>query len=137
MKNIKSFLLSGIILSLIPFLANAATTGENPSSGTTGSNPSSQMITIKNPLTDGVNTLPQLVTLILNNVIMPLATVFIVVMIIYSGFKYITAQGKPEAIKQASQGLLYVLIGAAVLLGAAGISAAVSGTICGPLINCG
>jgi hypothetical protein len=85
-------------------------------------------IKLINPLKD-INDLPSLITAILNNIIMPLAAVVVVIMIIYSGFKFITAQGNPGEIEKAKSGLLYVLIGTGVLLGAAGISAAIEGTL--------
>ena len=51
------------------------------------------------------------------------------VAIIYSGFKYLTAQGNPAKIAEANKGLMYVLIGTGVLLGAAAISSAIEGTL--------
>ena len=85
--------------------------------------------TLQNPLNSQIgNSLPCLIAAILNNIIEPLAAVAVVVMIIYSGFKFLTAQGNAKAIADARTGLVYVLIGAGILLGAAAISAAVSGT---------
>jgi type IV secretory pathway VirB2 component (pilin) len=95
-----------------------------------GSSPGNVNISVKinNPLK--VTSLSALITAILQNIVMPLAAVIVVLAIVYAGFKYITAQGNPAAIKEANTGLMYVLIGAAILLGAAGISAALQGTLC-------
>ena len=84
--------------------------------------------TIPNPFSGG-DTLNQLIVAILNNVVMPLAGVASVGYIIWAGFQYVRAQGKPEKIKEANTNLLFALIGIGVLLGAAGISAVVQRTI--------
>jgi type IV secretory pathway VirB2 component (pilin) len=76
----------------------------------------------------------ELVTTILNNVVMPIAAVAVVIFIIWAGFTFLQAQGKPAEIDKAKQRLLWSLIGAGVLLGAAGISAVVQSTI-NSLIN--
>jgi hypothetical protein len=90
-------------------------------------------INIANPLSCGTgqdcSTLMGLITAILNNVVMPIAAVAVVIWIIWAGFSYVTAQGKPDKIKTAHDRLLWSLIGAGILLGAAGISAVVQRTI--------
>ena len=86
--------------------------------------------TIPNPLKTG-GTLLSLLAAILNQIIMPVAAVAVVVWIIWAGFSYLRAQGKPEEIKKANQRLLWSLIGAGILLGAAGISAVIQSTVCG------
>jgi hypothetical protein len=50
-------------------------------------------------------------------------------MIMYAGFKYVTARGDSTKIKEATTALTYAAIGAAVLLGAWVISQAIQGTI--------
>jgi Type IV secretion system pilin len=55
------------------------------------------------------------------DVVMILAIPLIVFFIIYSGFLYVTAQGNPEKIKQASKALTYAVIGALLILGATAI----------------
>jgi hypothetical protein len=86
-------------------------------------------IEIPNPLKNSTNSLPDLLTLIINSVILPIGGVVVVVMIIYSGFLYVTAQGKPDKIKTANTALLYAMIGALILLGARVLSEAIKGTI--------
>ena len=117
-------------------LAQGETGGGTGTTGGNSNTPTQTLpVTISNPFKGG-NTLDTVITTFLNSVVMPVAAVFIVLAIIYAGFKYVTAQGKPEEIKKANQGLMYVLIGAGVLLGAAGISAAIHTTICTDLISC-
>ncbi len=49
--------------------------------------------------------------------------------IIYCGFLFVQARGKPEAITKARDALLYTLIGAAILLGSWAIAQLISNTI--------
>ena len=86
-------------------------------------------IKIDNPLKDKSGTLVSLLNVIINDVIMPIAAVFVVVWIIYAGFKYVIAQGNPKKIEEAHHTLLWALIGAGILLGAAGISKIVETTV--------
>jgi hypothetical protein len=83
---------------------------------------------IDNPLKNA-DDLSGLVVALLNNVVMPIAAVASVLYIIYAGFLYVQAQGKPAEIQKAHQNLLWALIGIGVLLGAAGISQVVQNTV--------
>ena len=76
-------------------------------------------------------TLMTLITSILNNVVMPVAAVGVVIWIVYAGFTFLTAQGNPKKVEEAQQRLLWSLIGAGILLGAAAISAVVESTVRG------
>lgn len=124
-RNIKSYAAIFCIL-ILPTLAFSQDQGQRqpPSSTNVSIN-----LQIKNPLKGGANSLIGLLKIILDNVVMPLASVGIVLAIIYSGWKFIEAQGKPEDLRKAREGLLYVLIGAGVLLGASGISTAIEATL--------
>ena len=51
----------------------------------------------------------------------PLVTIFIV----FAGFKFVAARGKPEELKSARQMLFWTLVGAAVIIGAYAIATAV------------
>ena len=89
-------------------------------------------INIPNPLSNSVgNSLLSLLNVILTRIIMPIAAIFVVVWIIWAGFTYVTANGNPAKIKTAHQRLLWALVGAVILLGAAGISAVVQNTVNG------
>jgi len=75
--------------------------------------------TLENPLR--FNTLEGLIVGILN-VLLVIAVPIIVFFIIFAGFSYVTAQGNPEKIKQASRSLTYAIIGGVLILGAVAIS---------------
>lgn len=100
--------------------------GGNGNTGSTNSNTIKWGIT--NPLSIGSD-IPSIITAVLNNIVMPLASVLVVLAILYSGFKFVIAQGNPKEIQEARQGLVWVLIGTLVLLGAVGISKALQATV--------
>ncbi|MEI8328316.1 MAG: pilin [Candidatus Taylorbacteria bacterium] len=81
----------------------------------TTNTPQNQTSTLKNPLK--VNSIGDLVKSVLQ-VFSYIAVLFGVVMLIVVGFKYILSQGKPEEMKKASNELLYIVIGLAIVIGA-------------------
>jgi type IV secretory pathway VirB2 component (pilin) len=99
--------------------------------GTTGGTPPDASISFKieNPFIGKDASLTGILKAVLTNIVMPIAAVVVVLAIIYSGFKFVTANGNPGEIDKAKTGLLYVLIGALILLGAEGISKAIEGTL--------
>ncbi len=84
---------------------------------------------ITNPLT-GVNSIPALIQIILEGVL-KIGIPIIALAIIYSGFLFVSAQGKPEAITKAKNAFMYTLIGAAILLGSWAIAKLISETVLG------
>ncbi len=120
-----------------PFFVCAQGTVGVPNQNSSGGTPTNVSVdlTVNNPFRGGSD-LSSIIATILTSIIDPIATVVVVIAIIFAGFKYVTAQGNPKAIQDANQALLYVLIGTAVLLGATGIADAIHGTVCGPLISC-
>ncbi len=86
-------------------------------------------IKFENPLKDGNTDLMSLIVTILNNIVMPIAAVGVVLYIVYAGFTYVMAQGNPTEIKKAHDRLLWALVGAGILLGAAGIAEVVKNTV--------
>ncbi len=90
------------------------------------------VINIPNPTNVG-NSIMEVITALLERVVMPIAAVAAVIFIVWSGFSFLTAQGKPAEIAKAKQRLLWAMIGTGILLGAAGISAVVQRTITGLL----
>jgi hypothetical protein len=93
-------------------------------------------ITIKIPNPAGSNNnLLAILKALLSNVVMPIGAVVVVMYIIYAGFTFVTAQGKPKEIEDAKKRLLWALVGAAVLLGAVAISAALCTTLKAVLNN--
>jgi len=83
---------------------------------------------LKNPL-GTTDTVPALITKILTDIVTPIGGVVIVFFIIYAGFLFVKAQGNAEKIEEAKKILFYVVIGAAVILGANLIATVISGTI--------
>ena len=119
MKIFKTISIYLVLLSFaFPFILNAQNTTGNPPIP----------VLIQNPTTAG-NSLIEVLYAILKNIIMPIAVVFVVVWIIWAGFSYVTARGNPAAIQKAHQRLLWSLVGAGILLGAAAISGVVQNTI--------
>jgi len=122
-----SLYLTLALLVIVPIFTNA----ETPTNPTTSSVVD---VKIDNPLDCGKAnnndcTLMDLITAILNKIVMPVAAVAVVMWIIWAGFSYVMAQGKPAEIQKAHQRLLWSLIGAGILLGAAGISGVLKTTI--------
>lgn len=104
--------------------------GQNPSVGTTPTTNSGTIIyKITNPLRVGQGSLFDILDAVIRNIIMPLASVLVVLAILYSGFRFVVAQGNPTEIAKAKEGLIWVLVGAAVLLGAYGISTVIKTTV--------
>ena len=88
--------------------------------------PASNSGGLQNPL--GFSTIPQFLTAILGLMI-TIGGIVIVIMIVYVGFLFVTAQGKEEKIKEARQALLWTVIGALILLGAQAISTGIQATV--------
>jgi hypothetical protein len=53
----------------------------------------------------------------------------IVLMIIYAGFLFVTAQGDPQKLSKAKKAFLWAIIGAVIILGARLLAAAIAQTI--------
>lgn len=100
--------------------------------GNTGvvSNPNTITWKITNPLRKEVGSdIPSIVTAIMKNIVMPLASVLVVLAVLYAGFKFVIAQGNSKELEEARNGFLWVLIGSAVLLGAYGITEVLKETV--------
>jgi len=89
--------------------------------------PIDQSVKIVNPL-GTTSSIPALIKTILEGVI-KIGMPIIVLAIIYCGFLFVSAQGKPESIKKAKDALLYTLIGAAILLGSWAIAQLIVDTV--------
>lgn len=74
--------------------------------------------TFKNPITFG--SIPELLAEILNVAII-ISIPIVVFFLIYAGFLYVTAQGNPEKIKDASRALFYGIIGGVIIVGSVAI----------------
>jgi len=63
------------------------------------------------------------------DVVIAISFPIIVLMFVYSGFLFITAQGNVEKLKQFRTILLWTIVGALIILGASVLSSAIQGTI--------
>lgn len=90
--------------------------------------PASEVRTTKllNPLK--VDTLIGFLNLVLD-IILIIAVPIIIFFIIWSGFMYVTAQGKPEKIADATRAFTWTVVGAVILLGAKVLLAIITNTV--------
>ena len=119
----KIFLISLFLLSLVtytdPILVYAQTGGSGSTGGTGGTGqtqPLNISVKLDNPFS-GANSLFDLLQKVINDILLPIGGILAVLAFIYSGFLYVTAQGKEAQIAKAHKALLYTSIGTAVLLG--------------------
>jgi len=77
-------------------------------------------ITIESPISN-FTTVEQVVTALLQALV-TIAIPIIVLMIIYAGFLYVTAQGNAEQVKKATTALTYAVIGGVLVVGAVAIT---------------
>jgi|SRR3989344_1724891 len=130
MVNIKKlsvfFLSLSIFFVLGAVLVSAQGTNNPPTAGT--NNPVVVNIPLTNPFKNS-GTLFALMKNIINDILLPIGGVLAVLAFIFSGFLYVTAQGKEAQIAKAHKALLYTAIGTAVLLGAAAIASVICITI--------
>lgn len=82
---------------------------------------------ICNPLSS-TTTLPDLIKSILEGAL-KIGLPLIALAIIYCGFLFVQARGKPEELKKAKDALLYTIIGAAILLGSWAIAQMITNTV--------
>jgi len=114
-----SFVMIIFVALIAPLLfVNAAAT----TAGTTVST------TIENPLSSEIDTIPKFIEAVLK-IVLTVGIPIVALAIIYTGFLFVKAQGKPEELTKAKQSLLFTLIGAALLLGAFVIANAVVSTV--------
>lgn len=128
-KKIFAFVLT-IVFFWAPALILAQEDGRTRPPPRTG-NPPPIEIKITNPLggSPAPTSIPALLEKIISEALLPIGAVVVVIMIIYAGFMYVTARGKPEDIKKAHDALLYAAIGAGILLGARVLAGAIQATV--------
>lgn len=84
---------------------------------------------INNPLgQNGPQTIPDFIKAVIN-IVLVVGIPIVALAIIYTGFLFVSAQGNPEKLTKAKNSLMYVLIGAALLLGAFVIAEAIGTTV--------
>jgi len=81
-----------------------------------------------NPLGAGT-TLNSFLLSILNIITNTIGPVIVILMLVYVGFKFVTAQGSDSALTEARKMLLWTLVGALVLLGAKVIAIGIQATV--------
>lgn len=81
---------------------------------------------IDNPLR--YNTLDEFITAIMG-LVLQIMTPVIAILIIWTGFLFVKARGNPAEITKAKQAFLWVIIGAAIMLGAFVLKSAIEGTV--------
>ncbi len=86
----------------------------------------SSSVTFQNPLKE--NTICGLMKDVLN-VALYLGTPVMIGFLVYAGFKFVTALGKPDALQAAKSNLLNTIIGIALFLGAWTLVTILAGTI--------
>jgi hypothetical protein len=80
----------------------------------------------QNPL--AVDTLWDFLLLILNAVTYIMFPI-IVLMIVYTGFLFVSAQGNPSKIQEARRALVWTVVGALVILGSRALALVISATV--------
>lgn len=94
---------------------------QNPSSGGRGV----LMPVVRSDLT----TIPGIITALVEGVVIPIAVPLLAIAIIYTGFLFVQARGKPDKITKAKEALKWTLIGGAIILGSYIIAEALQSTI--------
>ncbi len=134
--------LFGFIFNVVASVQTASASNESDGSGgvtaSDGSGNSAESdgagtkpvtkVELKNPLLPGINSLEALLVAILNIFIVLMIPV-IVFFIILSGFKYVTAQGNPGQIEEATRTFTYAVIGGVLILGAVAIAEILKNTV--------
>jgi len=108
-------LITFFVLTIFPFFVSA------------DSHPSP--ILLENPLGPNTTTVTQFFDKIVTIVSEKVAPPIIILALVYAGFLYVTARGNPEKIKDAKRAFTWVVIGAAIILGARILSTVVKTTI--------
>lgn len=120
------------------FIGGDPTTGGGlPGGATTGGGaPRNAGPAVNFPNFSGLNSIQDLFARIIA-FIMPLAMLFAGVMIIWSGFLFVTAQGEPAKITKARQNLVWTITGVAIILASSAIVDYISGLLGGASTGAG
>lgn len=84
---------------------------------------------LTNPFRNAPDSLFGLLETVINDILLPIGGVVAVLSFIYSGFLYVTAQGRESQLATAHKALLYTSIGTAVLLGSWVLANVIKATI--------
>ena len=125
MEKVKNFLAPSLIFLALFSAESLFAQGDNPEPQGGITNPSSEKL--NNPL-NNVDDIPTLVETFMD-IVLTVAVPLIVIALIYAGFKFVAAQGNSEKLKSAKQTLIYIVVGAAILLGAYAIAQGIFATV--------
>ncbi|MDD2730618.1 MAG: pilin [Candidatus Portnoybacteria bacterium] len=89
-----------------------------PSGQTNKSNKALNNIVVSMPNFLQADTIPQLLSGIADFILKYIALPFAVLMMIWAGFRFVTAQGQPEAINKAKKNFIWTIAGVALILAA-------------------
>lgn len=122
--------ITAIVLTLsfvvaVPVLAQSNSGSGAPSNS--GSGTVKQFPKLENPL-GGVNSITQLVNKLVD-IAFQIGSVVAVIMIIYSGFKFVMARGNESELKEAKRIFFYTIVGIAVLFGARVLAEIIKATV--------
>ena len=115
-KNIYWFVTAFLLLLPVSVIFAKVSGG-----GSSGSNK------LENPL-QSINTISEFLNAMLG-ALMIIATPIVVLMLVYSGFLFVSAQGNPEKLATAQKAIMWTIIGAVVVLGASVLASAIEGTV--------
>lgn len=91
---------------------------------------SSNRLSLVNPLAAaGLDSIPAVVSVLVKDIVIPIAVPFLGLSIIYTGFLFVQARGNKDKLEKAKEALKYTLIGGALILGAYVIATALQSTI--------
>jgi hypothetical protein len=122
-----------ILLSLAPMALAATSSGGNSTTASGGNTGVVQNTTLINPL--GVGTCSSNGTCLesfLNSIlqfVVRIGSIVVILMLVYIGFLYVIAQGKPAELTKAHNALMWTVVGALILLGAQAISLGIQATV--------
>lgn len=116
MKKILFALLLIFAATSVFHVAQAAVSG-NDGTGVSGNAPQASQPAqkLQNPLK--VTSIKEVIFLAVN-IMVYIGVSFAILAIIFVGFKFVMAQGKPEEISKAKEWFLYIIIGLAILISA-------------------
>jgi hypothetical protein len=119
-KNLQKIVLIAFTF-FYPILSLAQVTGDAPIDDS-----STGIVTIVNPISS--TSIVDLIRTVLEGVI-KIGMPVVVLAIIYCGFLFVQAQGKPAEIEKARKSLIYTLVGAAILIGSWAIAQLIVDTV--------
>lgn len=131
-KNKKYTIYSRILKFSYVFVIFTIMTGSFLFNVQADTSPSTGTITVKtkidNPLGANLTDIPSFVKKAIE-IALQVGIPVLILAIIYTGFLFVQAQGKPESLKKAREALTNTLIGGALLLGAFVIAEAIGTTV--------